>query len=37
MKTIQRFRRLAMRVFAYRPMRWVESIATDFSAWNPEN
>ena len=34
-KTPSLYQRFATWFYAHRPLRWVETMATDFSAWNP--
>jgi hypothetical protein len=35
MRTLRLFQRLTARIRAYRPLRWVETIVTDYSDWSP--
>jgi hypothetical protein len=35
MKTPRLYQRFAAWFRAHRPLRWVEAIATDYSAWTP--
>ncbi len=35
MKTTRLWHRLAAWLHAHRPLRWVETIVTDYSGWSP--